>query len=165
MPSSRAWTIGWAGYFGWMMYETYQTRFLDGGYRPIYTLQAYKLKEKYLRSKKLLEKYDEELDSVNAEDLTFDDAAKFQLDTPTAAVSLWNHMQKHPYWKEVDREVRAEVRQAMVEEHPEYGRLLQAEQAGGVKGVFMLDGPWMSSHHDDGLQGHFQSYTVRSAHH
>ena len=65
LPSANVWTAGWACYFGWLMKELWDTRTLEVGWTPLPHMNAWKMKEKYPRSKGVINKY-KELDAVDS---------------------------------------------------------------------------------------------------
>lgn len=165
MPSANTWTIGWAAYFGWIMQQMWDTRTAEVGWNPIHNLEAFKLKEKYLRSKAMIEKYNEELEAVDEDNVTAEDAAKFGLATSSNGQSFWGQFKNHPHWRAVEAEISAEVREQMYAEHPDYKILQAAEKEGGYKKLFMLDGPWLKAGYDNGLHGHFDGWVARDRAH
>mmetsp|Transcript_99828 Transcript_99828/g.172091 ORF Transcript_99828/g.172091 Transcript_99828/m.172091 type:complete len:149 (-) Transcript_99828:174-620(-) len=147
------------------MKELWDTRSLEVGWEPVHLMNAWKSKEKYLRSKGMIEKYNEELDAVDSEAPSQDDIAKFALTQSTNGIAFWGQFRTHPYWKAVDKQVSDEVRDKMLAEHPDYKLLLDAYAAGGWKKVYNLQGPWMTAGYDNGLHGHFEGWVPRVMHH
>jgi hypothetical protein len=165
MPSSLAWTVGWAAYFGWIMKETWETRRLESGFHPIFLAKSYRTKEQYLKSKEVIAKYEEELDAVDKENITAEDIQKFQLTRSSYGLPFWHIIKTNPHWVKVDHEARKKAREQMFEEHPDYVKLAPINDEGGPKALFNLPGPWMKSGYDDGLHGDFQALVKRVAHH
>jgi hypothetical protein len=165
MPSAMQWTIGWGLYAGWIMKETWDLRTCSVGWTPLTLMDAYKTKERYLRSKAMLEKYNEELEAVDEAAPSDEDARKFELLRPTPSLNLWEQFKFHPYWQTVEEAISMEVRQRMLEDHPAYGQLLKAVEEGGNRKLWLLDGPWMGGHFEDGLEGRFKAWSKVQHHH
>eukprot|EP00668_Euglena_longa_P019578 GGOE01024356.1.p1 GENE.GGOE01024356.1~~GGOE01024356.1.p1 ORF type:complete len:166 (+),score=60.94 GGOE01024356.1:559-1056(+) len=165
MPSALAWTIGWGFYAAWIMKETWNLRSSSVGWTPITLMEAYKTKERYLRSKAMMERYNEELDAVNDSNITEEDAAKFELAKATPSISIWEQFRSNPYWKTVEEEISENVRKTMLEKHPDYALLLDAVNKGSYSKLWHLPGPWMNEHYNDGLHGRFLGWTPKAAHH
>eukprot|EP00667_Euglena_gracilis_P034619 EG_transcript_60779 len=100
MPSSMAWTIGWGFYAAWIMKETWNLRSSSVGWTPITLMEAYKTKERYLRSKAMMERYNSELEAVDDSNISEEDAKKFELEKATPSISIWEQFRSNPYWKE-----------------------------------------------------------------
>eukprot|EP00993_Chasmostoma_nieuportense_P004833 NODE_5481_length_648_cov_276.255278_g5317_i0.p2 GENE.NODE_5481_length_648_cov_276.255278_g5317_i0~~NODE_5481_length_648_cov_276.255278_g5317_i0.p2 ORF type:complete len:166 (+),score=41.52 NODE_5481_length_648_cov_276.255278_g5317_i0:51-548(+) len=165
MPSYTAWTCMHAFGLTYMGYEAFRARYNEVAEIPSELFQAYHLKERWTRYKKMLLKYQEELELVDPENITPEDIDKFQLEKPTTAIAFWSQFDAKPHWQKLAKQMREEAREEVLSEHPAYQPLLEAYQAGGRGKVRGMDGPWMHHGFDDGLHGHFRSFNPIKKHH
>eukprot|EP01001_Neometanema_parovale_P012155 NODE_8425_length_702_cov_173.267703_g8169_i0.p1 GENE.NODE_8425_length_702_cov_173.267703_g8169_i0~~NODE_8425_length_702_cov_173.267703_g8169_i0.p1 ORF type:complete len:167 (-),score=53.82 NODE_8425_length_702_cov_173.267703_g8169_i0:138-638(-) len=161
MPSATTWTAAWVGYYAWIMNEMWNTRKLETGFFPIYTMDSYQTKERFLKANTLIDKYSEELNALEEESITDADIEKFGLTETSMGMAFWAPFKRHPYWHKLEREAQAEIREQMKAEHPDCERLFKANDEGGYKKLFAMDGPWMKDGYDNGLHGHFDGFEVR----
>jgi len=113
----------------------------------------------------MIEKYNEELGAVDEENITAEDVSKFSLNESTNGLNFWGQFRQNPHWRKIEQQISEETRQQMLEEHPDYKTLLAADEEGGLKKVYKLEGPWMKPGYDNGLHGHYDGWNIRKAHH
>eukprot|EP01004_Peranema_trichophorum_P009893 NODE_8646_length_659_cov_60.649254_g8021_i0.p1 GENE.NODE_8646_length_659_cov_60.649254_g8021_i0~~NODE_8646_length_659_cov_60.649254_g8021_i0.p1 ORF type:complete len:178 (-),score=32.77 NODE_8646_length_659_cov_60.649254_g8021_i0:74-607(-) len=165
MPSYTAWTLGTLAYFGWIMKVNYETRMHTIGISGQHAYDQYHTKHKQIWSKKLMEKYNEELSAVDEENITPEDVEKFGLDKSTNTIQFWSFLRQHPYWQNIVLATNEEAYKEVISEHPVYEELYSAYQQGGKKALYWKEGPWMKHNFDNGLHGYFQGYRVVKSHH